>query len=201
MTRLPCNQSIPALKVMTSQNTNIIKMSNIKRRLPDISRISDFINPLNKNRLTLTRSCLMVFLLGTPTAILIVRLTNHLLSSLGVYDIEWAARSNNQVSGFDIFGTVLLSPILETFLLGWFIDVICKKISKKLYIALLAAFVFAALHGLTSIYWFFGPLWLFFLMSYSYLIWRSHSYQYAFISACIPHMLNNLTSVLMIKLI
>ena len=61
------------------------------------------------------------------------------------------------------------------------------------------AVVFAAIHAFISIYWFFGPLLLFLLFSYSYLIWRSHSYKYAFIAACVPHMLNNLVSVLLAK--
>lgn len=161
--------------------------------------LSVFFKPAVQNKQTLAIFCLMVFLVATPSAMLIVGFTNHLLSSLGFYDARWALRSNMQVSGFDIFGTVLLAPILETLMLSWLINTTSKFISKKFLIALAAGIVFATLHGFISIFWFFGPLWLFFLMSYAYMIWRSHSYGYAFIAACIPHMLNNLTAMLLVK--
>jgi hypothetical protein len=164
-----------------------------------MTNLSDFLKPSVQNKQTLAIFCVVVFLVATPSAMLIVGLTNHLLSSLGLYDARWASRSNMQVSGFDIFGTVLLAPILETLMLSWLINATSKFISKKFLIALTAAIVFATLHGFTSIFWFFGPLWLFFVMSYAYMIWRSHSYGYAFTAACVPHMLNNLTSILGLK--
>ena len=100
-----------------------------------------------------------------------------------------------------IFLELFFSPIVETLILGQFIKIISLFLDEKIIICCITAVVAAIFHGMNGIYTFFGPMILFFSFSYSFILWRAHSYRYAYISACVPHMLNNLSAFFLMNLL
>ncbi|MFO6419508.1 hypothetical protein ACLBKS_04825 [Hylemonella sp. W303a] len=98
----------------------------------------------------------------------------------------------------EIFGSVVIAPLSETWLLGLTLSLFAKMTPRPLVTATAAAFLWGVLHGLVGWLWFFGTVWSFFIFSCAFIAWRKHSYQQAFIAAAIPHALINLSVMLSI---
>jgi membrane protease YdiL (CAAX protease family) len=141
----------------------------------------------------------MTFIWATPSAALISGVTGYTMDAMGVYNKLWHRHLNGSF-GVDYLNMIIVAPIAETLILSVFLYFASKFTAHRLSMAAVSGLVFGALHGINGIYWFFGPTWLFFIFSYSYLTWRTHSYGYAFLAACVPHMLNNLVSLLLINI-
>jgi hypothetical protein len=60
--------------------------------------------------------------------------------------------------------------------------------------------IFGAAHGLVAVSWFFGTVCSFFAYSYAYLYWSGRSLRQAYVAACVPHMLINLTGMILVSL-
>ena len=163
--------------------------------------ISNIFNPLNLNRESLFRFCFQAFCVTTIGAIIVVVFTQGLMLMIGIRDTRLATGMYNGFNVKDFLGVVVFAPVVETFILGIFIKIISFFSNEKIIVCCVTAMVAAILHGVNGIYTFFGPLILFFSFSYSFILWRAHSYRYAYISACIPHMLNNLVSFLLMNLL
>ncbi len=92
-------------------------------------------------------------------------------------------------SGFA--GAVVFSPVFETLLLAFLINVLSNWIKARLPIAAASALVWGGLHGLYAPIWFFGTVWAFFVFSCGFLVWRERSFGSAFVAAALPHALVN----------
>lgn len=183
------------MKTELNKNITADPAFGIKRYHRFMAGIVNMLMPVDKNWVTLAKFCLMVFLIASPIATVIIGVTSYAMEAMGVYNRLWHYHLNNKY-GFDFFGVVVFAPIFETLMLSVSIYFTSKFTSNRLVIAVLSGIVFGVSHGINGIYWFFGPTWLFFVFSYSYLFWRPHSYGYAFLAAGVPHMLNNLATML-----
>lgn len=163
--------------------------------------ISNIFNPLNLDRKSLIRFCFQAFWVATLGTIVVVAITQGLMQMIGIRDTRLTTDTYNGFNVKDFFGVVVFAPVVETFILGIFIKITSFFSNDKIIICCVTAVVAAIFHGMNGIYTFFGPLILFFSFSYSFILWRAHSYRYAYISACVPHMLNNLSSFLIIGLL
>lgn len=144
----------------------------------------------NTKKPSLAEYCLVAYFSVFFPAITIFYIA---LSLIGSGSIGWNSRGEIHFGFIDLFGLTLLSPIVETWMLSGIVYVLLKKIKPRIVAALITAFIFAFLHGVMSPIWFFGTFWPFFVFSFSYISWRTQSFNKAFIAACVPHSLHNLT--------
>jgi hypothetical protein len=100
------------------------------------------------------------------------------------------------ISGF--VGAVVFSPVFETLLLAFVINILSNWIKPKLPVAGASALLWGAIHGLYAPIWFFGTFWSFFVFSCAFLAWKERSFGAAFVAAALPHALVNLTIFLFI---
>ncbi|WP_374762175.1 CPBP family glutamic-type intramembrane protease [Massilia scottii] len=98
------------------------------------------------------------------------------------------------------FGTIIFAPVLESLLLGLTIKGLSRYVNRPCLIAGTCALIFGALHGLFALSWFFGTVCSFFAFSYAYLYWSGRSLRQAYVAACVPHMLINLTAMTLVCL-
>lgn len=98
------------------------------------------------------------------------------------------------------FGSVVIAPIVETFLLAGLLKILSKVNPRPFFIAAYAAVVWGGLHGLFGILGFFGSVWNFFVFSCSFIAWRKLSFKQAFIAAAVPHAFVNLIAILVFVL-
>ena len=75
------------------------------------------------------------------------------------------------------------------------IGVLSEHIERKFVVAGVSALLWACLHGLFTLLWFFGVAWSFFVFSCAFIAWRKHSFRHGFIAAWVPHALNNMTGL------
>jgi len=154
------------------------------------SYVFNFFGLKNIEKLSLTRYCLAAFVVDFFPAILIFYIASRLINS----DlIGWSFRSEIHIGIVDLFGLTLLAPLMETCMLSGVVYFVSKIFETKINTALMTAFVFACFHGLISPIWFLGTFWPFFVFSFAYISWFPQSFKNAFISACVPHSLHNLT--------
>lgn len=92
---------------------------------------------------------------------------------------------------WDVMGSVVLAPAVETLILAFCIWVISMGVKSPLAVCGLSALVGAGLHGLTSFAWFIGTYFGFFVFSFMYVEWRKVSFKKAILVALLPHMLVN----------
>lgn len=166
-----------------------------------VKKILDVFNPLNLNRRSLVRFCFQAFLVTTFGAIVVVAITQGVMQMIGIRDARPTTDTYNGFSVIDFLGVVFFAPIVETLILSIFIKIASLFSNDKIVVCCIAAVVAAIFHGMNGAYVFFGPMILFFSFSYSFILWRAHSYRYAYISACVPHVLNNLFSFLLVGLL
>jgi len=92
----------------------------------------------------------------------------------------------------EFVGMVILSPIVETLLMSFFIWLLSFTTKRRVLLAMMSALVWAGLHSLLAPAWGLGVLWPFFVISCSYLAWREKSWFHAILAASCVHMLQNL---------
>ncbi|BCO26312.1 hypothetical protein MIZ03_1192 [Rhodoferax lithotrophicus] len=174
-----------------------------KRKAANLCKktISNIFNPPNLDRKSLIRFCFQAFLVTTIGAIIVVAFTHGLMLAIGIKDTRLPTDTYKGFNVKDFLGVVIFAPVVETLILGLFIKIASFFSNEKIIVCCVIAVVAAIFHGMNGIYTFFGPMILFFSFSYSFILWRTHSYKYAYISACVPHILNNLSSFLLVGLL
>jgi hypothetical protein len=87
---------------------------------------------------------------------------------------------------------VIISPVVETLLLGltlWIVSFVTKRPLRQ---ALVACVIWAVLHSLAAWLWGLVVIWPFFVFSCAYLAWRRRSWWHAMGVVCGIHMFQNL---------
>lgn len=116
---------------------------------------------------------------------------------LGIVMLDPPSRS---ATFSEFFGCIFFGPVFETLLVGLTIKAICRFFHQPCLIAGICALIFGGAHGLVAVSWFFGTVCSFFAYSYAYVYWSSRSLHKAYVAACVPHMLINLTAMILICL-
>jgi hypothetical protein len=91
-----------------------------------------------------------------------------------------------------LIGMVLISPPLETLLMGgglWILSFITKR---PVRLAVISAFIWAGVHSLFAPAWGLGVIWPFFVFSCSYLGWRRRSWRRAILVTSCVHAFQNI---------
>lgn len=92
---------------------------------------------------------------------------------------------------FRLFFGTALGPLIETLVLIIAIRLFLRLFRSEISASAAAAFVCSAAHGLVAPLWFIGTIWNFFVFSYSFVLWRSHSFPHALLASYLPHALLN----------
>jgi hypothetical protein len=87
---------------------------------------------------------------------------------------------------------VIVSPVVETLLLGLSLRIISFVAKKPLRQALVTCAIWAVLHSLAASLWGLVVIWPFFVFSCAYLAWRRRSWWHAMGVACGIHMFQNM---------
>jgi len=96
----------------------------------------------------------------------------------------------------DMFGAIVFSPVIETFILIGLLKLLLLPPLKHWQICLVSSFIWACLHGMISPMSILGTIWSFYVFSHSYLTWYERSRAAAFFATLIPHMIINSIVVL-----
>ena len=92
------------------------------------------------------------------------------------------------------FGSVVLSPAIETLLMIPVFGVLKGFINSKLGLVFLSALIWALLHSLANPIWGLSVFWAFVVYSSAFLAWSEKSATKAFWVTFAIHALNNLTA-------
>jgi len=158
-------------------------------------KLFDIFNPHHLNGKSLSFFCFQTFLIITPGTILAIFLVRNFLLMLGVNDAH-AIPLKSEIDFNYFIKIVIFAPVIETLILSLLIKLVSMFFANKIIICFISAAVFTSLHGMNGINTIVGPFILFFSFSHSFILWRKHSYKYAYIAACMPHVLNNLLAFL-----
>ena len=90
-------------------------------------------------------------------------------------------------------GSVVFAPVLETLLLAGVISLLQVASKSTVFVAVISAVIWGALHATLGVLAFFGTVWSFFVFSCAFLAWRKISFARAFVAAAVPHALCNAT--------
>ena len=118
-------------------------------------------------------------------------------NALGVRT-EYIGAPEREVSAVETLGMVVIAPVVETLLLAgllWFLSLLSRNV---VFVAVIAALLWASFHASYGALWFFGTVWSFFVFSCAYFAWRRLSFARAFFAAAVPHSLINLTVMLVL---
>ena len=154
------------------------------------------INPIQK-RYSLWQTCLLSYAVALFFSVCLSMATDWIALQLGIVMPDPPPRS---ASLAEFFGSVIFSPVLESLLVGLTIKGLSRYVNQPCLIAGICALIFGAAHGLFALSWFFGTVCSFFAFSYAYLYWSGQSLRQAYVAACVPHMLINLTAMILICL-
>ena len=113
-----------------------------------------------------------------------------LLSGFGA-DVASLTQPQAERSALSLFGSIFLTPVVETLLLAWILELLLAASDHRLFVATTSALIWGGLHGLRGPLAFAGPAWGFFVFSCAYLAWREVSFRHGFAAASIPHMVSN----------
>ncbi|MDQ1920718.1 CPBP family intramembrane glutamic endopeptidase [Massilia pseudoviolaceinigra] len=116
------------------------------------------------------------------------------------FDIVMSDPPSRSATLAEFFGTIFFAPVLETLLVGLTIKALSRFFHRPFVIASISALIFGGAHGLVAVSWFFGTVCSFFAYSYAYVYWSSRSLRKAYVAACAPHMLINLTAMTLVCL-
>ena len=121
-----------------------------------------------------------------------------ILGLTGIITEETGPEFEGPVIGL-LIGLVVISPPLETLLMGgvlWILSFITKR---PVRLAVISAFIWAAVHSLIAPTWGLGVIWPFFVFSCSYLGWRRRSWWRAIlVTSCLHAFQNTLPAIVMI---
>ena len=99
---------------------------------------------------------------------------------------------NRQAGAVVLFvSVVIVSPIVETLLLGFGLWVLSFVMKKPLRKAIVSCVIWAVLHSCVALLWGAVVVWPFFVFSCAYLAWRRRSWWHAMGVACGIHMFQN----------
>ena len=144
-----------------------------------------------------SRAVFHAFLIGTATAITLSAITVLVARTPIV-----ASSSGDLQRPYDLanefMGSVLFAPLTETLLLGVAVYFVRKLLKSPMAVCLVIAVMAGLLHAATRPLWFFSSAAGFFVLTFMYVTWHERSYAAAFWAACLPHMLNNTVSVLIL---
>lgn len=141
----------------------------------------------------LWRYCLLAFPLAIIPSVLFSVTARQLFVLAGV-NVNLISPPDRSVSLFEVFGSVVFAPVVETLLLALLIEGLCELSQRAIFIAVVSATLWGILHGTFGALWFFGTAWSFFVFSCAYLRWRKQSFGRAFVAAAVPHALGNATA-------
>lgn len=159
------------------------------------------IDILFKPKISWWRYCLLISALAIPISIFLTYACEYITHLIGFYPKAYMSTVNqngNALNSFGIVEAVIISPIIETFLLALLIKIVSFFIKKNIYIATLSAVIWGAVHGLFGLVWFFGPAWGFFILSCGYLGWEKKGFWRAFSICLVPHIFNNIIGSLVV---
>ena len=91
-----------------------------------------------------------------------------------------------------LVGIVIISPALETLLMGLIFFVLRRFIKHPIKLAVTSAVLWAALHSLAAPAWGLAVLWPFYVFSCAYIAWREKSWMTAYSITCCIHMFQNI---------
>jgi len=134
--------------------------------------------------------CLLAFPLATVPALGLVLVG---VAVLGVFGIEVPPEGpvKIELTARDVSITVVVAPLVETFLLALGVAVLAVFLKRAVLVAAVSALLWGALHGLAAPFWFVGATWPFFVYSACFLAWCPGSFRRGLTAAFIPHALNN----------
>lgn len=137
----------------------------------------------------LWRHCLLAFPLTTVPSVLLVLLGVAVIRALGhpLPDVPLEL----ELGIWGVLGTVVIAPLVETFLLAVGLVVFTAMTRSIVVAAALSAVLWGGLHALISPLWFVAPAWGFYVFSICYLAWWPRSFRRGFTAALVPHVLNN----------
>ncbi len=142
-------------------------------------------------RESLWKDCVLAFPIALIPSILLYTSATAVLRAFGA-DLSQMQAPQRSVTVVDALGSVLFAPPIETLLLAVLVSSLLTFIRRAVLVALVSAFVFGLLHGMSGLLWFFGTAWSFFVFSCAYLAWRERGFARAFTAAAVPHALVNL---------
>ncbi len=141
------------------------------------------------------RHCLQFFALALVPSVVFSLAAWGVVHALGV-DISRLEPPKTGTTGADFFGTVIFSPVIETFVLAALLNLLLRCRLRQITMAAISGVVWGLLHALMGPLWFFGTAWSFFIFSCAYLGWREQGFRRAYLAAAIPHALVNLSAML-----
>lgn len=141
----------------------------------------------------LWKYCFIIFPVGMIPSYVLYGASQVVANILG-WDVTNHLMSRVNLTLKDMVWVILISPIVETFILAGFIAIVYTMINNKMVVSFIIALLFGVFHGMFGALWFFGAAWPFFVFAYSYSTWRKTSFTHAIIAAWIPHLLHNTTS-------
>lgn len=166
----------------------LIDLANLQRASRNLRQF--LISPTAR----LPTYCIQAFLLAfVPSAILVVAVRG-LLEYMGI-SLPAGPSSLRVITVSMAFGSIVFTPIFETFLLAALVYVLTRFTAAPLVVALLSGIIWGCVHGAFSPIRFFGSVWAFFVFTCAYLAWRKRSFGRAFIASAVPHSLGNLATL------
>ncbi len=128
-------------------------------------------------------------LIGLVPSVLVA----FLLAGAGLVNQETMPQFNQDPGRLLLFvSVVVVSPVVETLLLGFGLWLLSFVIRNTLQRALGSCVLWAVLHSLSAPLWGLVVIWPFFVFSCAYLAWRRRSWWYAMGVASGVHMFQNL---------
>ena len=106
----------------------------------------------------------MAFVFALIPSLLLSAAVWYGLPALGV-DISRYKPQPAHIRIIDLFGNVLLAPIVETMLLALGLRILSRITKRTIPLALLSALIWGALHGLLAATRFAATVWSFFIFS------------------------------------
>jgi hypothetical protein len=117
-------------------------------------------------------------------------LISFILSSVGIMNEETLPEFEGPVV-LTVIGMILISPIVETFLLALILKILSFISKHKIKIAIMSACVWAGFHSLAALAWGLGVIWPFFVFSCCYQAWRQRSFWHAILVTSCVHTFQN----------
>ena len=112
----------------------------------------------------LWQQCLLAFPVALVPSLALVASAYALVAALGLSTAVLKA-PNLEPTWWELVGTVLFAPLVETFLLAGVLRLLSMVSANTPFIAAVSGLLWGALHGTRAALWFFGTAWSFFVFS------------------------------------
>jgi hypothetical protein len=134
--------------------------------------------------------CLVLIPIGMIPSILLATASRYIAEALGPGGYLAPLREHHP-SLIYAFGVVIVSPIIETFMLAYGVRVMASAELSTRQIVFWSAIGWGLIHALQGVFWFFPAAWIFAVLTYGYCRWRQTSFWSAIAVAAVPHIANN----------